>query len=78
MQLWIRATYLMVRARVLSPEADSPFPWFGCRRRMESVAMTLSSATLSWVWVVFRPLLPVIPEISYARSVFWHSSDYEA
>ena len=42
--------YLMARARVLSPEPDSPFLSFDCRRQMESLAMTLSSATLSWVW----------------------------
>jgi hypothetical protein len=45
---------------------------------MESWAMTLSSATLSWVWVVFRPLSYAIPEISYAGFFVWHSSDYEA
>ena len=70
--------YLMARARVLSPGPDSPFLKFDCRRRMESWAMTLSSATLSWVWVVFRPSLPVILEISYAGSDIWHSSDCEA
>ena len=78
MQGWIRATYLMARARVLSPGPDSPFLQFDCRRRMESWAMTLSSATLSWVWVVLRPSLPVIPKISYAGFDVWHSSDCEA
>ena len=78
MQWWIRATYLMARARVLSPEPDSPFLWFDCRRQMESWAMTLSSATLSWVWVLLRPLYFPILEISYARFDIWHSSDCEA
>ena len=64
------STYLMARARVLSPEPDSPFLWFGCRRRMESWAMTLSSATLSWVWVVFRPLSSAIPKILMLDSSF--------
>ena len=68
----------MARARVLSLELDSPFLWFDCRRRMESWVMTLSSATLSWVWVALRPLLPVSLEISYARFDVWHSSDCEA
>ena len=40
--------------------------------------MTHSSATLSWVWVVFRPLFPVILEISYAGCVVWHFSEYES
>ena len=68
----------MARARVLSPESDSLFLWFDCRRRMESWAMTLSFATLSWVWVVFRPLSSAIPEISYAGFFAWRSSDCEA
>lgn len=67
----------MARAWILSPEPDSPFLWFDCPRQMESVAMTLSSATLSWVWVVFQPSFSTIPEISYAGFVVWHSSDCE-
>ena len=68
----------MARTRVLSLEPDSPFLWFDCRRRMESWVMTLSSATLSWVWVVFQPLPSVSPEISYAGFVAWRSSVCEA
>ena len=67
----------MARAWVLSPEPDSPFLQFDCRRQMESWALTLSSSTLSWMKFVFRPLLPEIPEISYTGSVVWHSSDCE-
>ena len=78
MQRWICATYLMARAQVWSPEPDSPFLQFVCRRRMESWVMTLSSATPSWVWVALQPLLPVMPEISYAGFDVWHSSDCEA
>ena len=78
MRWWICAMYLMARARVLSPEPDSPLFWFGCRCRMESLAMTLSSATLSWVWVVFRPLSSVTPEISYAGFFVSHYFDCEA
>ena len=55
--------------------AGLSIPSVRCHRRMESWAMTLSSATLSWVWVVLRPSLPVIPKISYARFDVWHSSD---
>ena len=61
-----------------SGAGDSPFLQFDCRRQMESWAMTLSSATLSWVWFVFRPSLSVIPEISYTGFNVWHSSDCEA
>jgi hypothetical protein len=68
----------MARARVLSPEPDSPFLWFDYRRQMESWAMTLSFATLSWVWVVFRPLSSLIPEISYAGFFVSHFCGYEA
>ena len=68
----------MERARVLSPEPDSPFLQFDCRRRMESWAMTPSSTTPSRVRVVFRPSLLVMPEISYAEFEVWHSSDCEA
>ena len=32
--------------------------------------MTLSSATLSWVWVVFRPLSSAIPKIHMLDSSF--------
>ena len=53
---------LMAQARVLSLEQDSPYLWFVCRRWMEFLVMTLSSATLSWVWVLFRPLSFPIPK----------------
>jgi hypothetical protein len=45
---------------------------------MESFAMTLSFATLSWVWVVFRPLSFAILEISYAGFFISYSFDCEA
>ena len=78
MRWWIRTTYLMARARVLSPEQDSPFLWFDCHRRMESQTMTLSFATLSWLWVLFRPLSSPILEISYAAFFDSHFYGYEA
>ena len=47
---------LMARARVLSPELNSPSLWFFCRRWVEFPTTTLSSTTPYWVWVLIRPL----------------------
>ena len=46
MQEWIRTMYLMARARVLSPERDSPYLGFVCRCWVETLTMTPSFATL--------------------------------
>ena len=78
MQWWICAMYLMARARVLSPEPDSPYLWFIYRRWMEFLVLTLSSATLSWVSVLLRPLSIPILEISYAGSFVSYFCSCEA
>ena len=53
MQEWIRTMILMAIARVLSPERDSPYLGFCCRRRMEFQTKTLFSAIPSWWRVLF-------------------------
>ena len=45
MQEWITTTYLMARARVSRPEQDYPYFGFGHRHLMETLVVTLSSAT---------------------------------
>ena len=50
---WIRTIVLMVIARVLSPERDSPYLGFCCHRRMEFQTKTLFCAISSWWWVLF-------------------------
>ena len=78
MQWWIRTMNLMARAQVLHLERDSPYLWFVCRHWVESRAMTLSFATLSWYWVSFWPLSFLTPEISYARFFVSYFCSYEA
>jgi hypothetical protein len=46
MQEWVRTMVLMVRARVLSPEQDSPYLGFCCRCLMELLTKTLFSTIL--------------------------------
>ena len=53
MQEWIHTMILMAIARVLSPERDSPYLEFCCRRRMEIQTKTLFSAIPSWWQVLF-------------------------
>ena len=76
MQEWIRTMILKVIARVLSPERDSPYLRFCCRRRMEFQMRTHSSAIPSWWRVLFWSLSPPIPQILYEGFIVLHSCSY--
>ena len=52
MQEWIHTIVLMAIALVSSPERNSPYLGFCCRRRMEFQTKTLFSTILSW-WRIF-------------------------
>ena len=53
MQEWICTMVLMAIAQISSPERDSPYYGFGCRRRMEFQTKTLFSTIPSWWRVLF-------------------------
>ena len=76
MQEWIRTMVLMVRAWVLSPERDSPYLWFCCRRRMELLTKTLSFAIPFWWQVSFWSFSPPIPLIPYVGFFVLYSCSY--
>ena len=76
MQEWICTMILMAIARVLSPERDSPYFGFCCRRRMEFQMKTLFSVIPSWWRVLFWSLSPPIPQILYEGFVILRSCSY--
>ena len=76
MQEWIRTMILMAIARIFSPEQDSPYLGFCCRRRMEFQTKTLFFDIPSWRRVLFCSLSPPIPQILCDGFVILRSCSY--